>query len=114
VRKRLKDLLENNGEWKICGEAGDGREGVALALRLLPDLVIIDLAMPIMDGFQASKEISAALPMMPILMHTQHDTKETRMEASRAGIRKVVIKGQSDEILLQAVEELLANRGAAT
>jgi DNA-binding NarL/FixJ family response regulator len=108
VRERLRSLLETHSDWQVCGEARDGREAVAKALELRPDLVIIDLAMPVMDGFEASKEISAALPKIPIVMHTQHDNAETRLQAKKVGVRKVVVKGEPAEALLQAVEELLA------
>jgi DNA-binding NarL/FixJ family response regulator len=107
VREQLRSLLEAHEGWEVCGEAADGREALAKSLELRPDLLIIDLVMPMMDGFQAAREISKALPAMPILMHTQQKTTETIVQARKAGVRKVVIKGEPAENLLQAIEELL-------
>lgn len=107
VRERLRALLEAHEGWEVCGEAADGREALAKSLELLPDLLIIDLVMPIVDGFEAARKISKALPAMPILMHTQHKTTETNVQARKVGIRRVVIKGEPAETLLRAIEELL-------
>lgn len=107
VRERLKSLVETHEGWEVCGEAADGREALAKSLELSPDLLIIDLAMPVVDGIKAAREISKALPAMPILMHTQHKTTETVVQARKVGIRRVVTKGEPAETLLQAIEELL-------
>lgn len=65
TRTTLKELLQAHG-WDVCGEAADGVEAVRMALELKPDTVILDLAMPSMDGLTAAREISGALPTVPI------------------------------------------------
>lgn len=107
IRKMLKALLETREGWEVCGEATNGREAVTKAQELKPDLMIMDLAMPIMDGIRASRELSKAMPTVPILMHTLHYSLELEVEAKKAGIREVVAKVDSGERLMNAVEALV-------
>jgi DNA-binding NarL/FixJ family response regulator len=102
----MRTLLELHGGWEVCGEAVDGAEAVEKAAELKPDLIIMDLSMPKMDGLQASKIISAANPNIPILLHTNYSLiPETIAEAKKAGVWEVLTKGRPDE-LLKAVETL--------
>jgi CheY-like chemotaxis protein len=87
-------------------EVENGQAALTRALELRPDLVILDLAMPIMDGLTAAREISTALPEIPILMYTMHCTPSLEVAARRSGVRHVVAKGNTGE-LLAAVEQLL-------
>ena len=112
VRTLLRILLESHEGWQVCAEVENGLEAVAKAVELKPDLVILDLAMPQMDGLRAAREISAALPNVPILMHTMHNSSELELEAKKAGIRKVVNKTGSGDELFAAIEELLASSSA--
>ena len=112
VRTLLRILLESHEGWQVCAEVENGLEAVAKAVELKPDLVILDLAMPQMDGLRAAREISAALPNVPILMHTMHNSSELELEAKKAGIRKVVNKTGSGDELFAAIEELLASSAA--
>src|SRR5215472_5955448 len=107
IRKMLKALLETREGWEVCGEATNGREAVTKAQELKPDLMIMDLAMPIMDGIRASRELSKAMPTVPILMHTLHYSLELEVEAKKAGIREVVAKVDSGERLMNAIEALV-------
>jgi DNA-binding NarL/FixJ family response regulator len=84
----------------------NGQAALSRALELRPALVILDLAMPIMDGLTAAREISSALPEVPILMYTMHCTPSLAMAAQRFGVRHVVAKENPAE-LLAAVEQLL-------
>jgi len=110
IRKMLKALLETREGWEVCGEATNGREAVTKAQELKPDLMIMDLAMPIMDGIRASRELSKAMPTVPILMHTLHYSLELEVEAKKAGIREVVAKVDSGERLMNAIEALVKDR----
>jgi DNA-binding NarL/FixJ family response regulator len=107
----LRLLIETHAGWEVCGEAENGLEAIAKATELKPDLVIMDLAMPVMDGIRASREISAAMPTVPILMHTLHYSPELELEAKKVGVRRVVAKAQSGEELLNAIEALLGEAG---
>jgi DNA-binding NarL/FixJ family response regulator len=107
MRGVLRALIESHVDWQVCGEAGDGFEAVAKAEELKPDLVILDLAMPIMDGVRAAREISNAAPDMPILMHTMYGSSIVELEAKKAGVSMVVNKGENGGKLLTVIEDLL-------
>lgn len=106
VRGAIKALLDLQGGWEVCGEAADGIEAVKNADELKPDLIVMDLSMPKMDGLQASQLISAASPQTPILLYTNYYvTPDMTSKAREAGVWKVLTKGVPGE-LLQAVQEL--------
>jgi DNA-binding NarL/FixJ family response regulator len=87
-------------------EVENGEAALSRALELRPDLVILDLAMPIMDGLTAAREISTALPGVSILMYTMHSTPALELAAQSYGVRHVVAKGDTGE-LLAAIGQLL-------
>jgi len=68
IRRSLRRILESIGEWKIVGEAADGREGIEKARELQPDLIVLDLAMPVMNGLEAARELNQIMPNVPLLM----------------------------------------------
>jgi DNA-binding NarL/FixJ family response regulator len=105
VRRALRRVLE---ETRICQvfEAGNGKEAVDTAIQISPDLIILDLAMPEMDGFACTREISKLLPGVPILLHTLYWSPRVAIEALKAGARKAILKSQSKAVIA-AVMELL-------
>jgi len=105
ARKLLRALLETRQSWQVCGEAENGVEAVAQAAELKPDIIILDLAMPVMDGLHAAQTISAASPAIPIFMHTMHNFASLDIEAKKVGIRKVISKTATGDALLVAIEE---------
>jgi DNA-binding NarL/FixJ family response regulator len=107
IRKVLRALIEGHAGWEVCGEAQNGFEALSKAAELKPDLVIMDLAMPVMDGIRAAREMSGALPGMPILMHTMHGSPAVNLEAKKVGVTLVVSKGESGENLIGAIGEAL-------
>jgi DNA-binding NarL/FixJ family response regulator len=106
VRRALRLALENRGHWEVV-EAKDGEEAVRKAKEVRPSLVILDLAMPVMDGMRAARAIGLQVPAIPIIMHTLHWSPRVAAEALKAGVRRVVAKSDSATIL-GAVEELLS------
>jgi DNA-binding NarL/FixJ family response regulator len=114
VRKMLRTLLETRTDWKICAEAANGLEAVQKAAELKPDAIILDLAMPEMDGIHAAREILSNTPTVPILLHTNHAFSSLALEAKKNGIREVINKSISEQELVSAVEALLNERVAAT
>ena len=107
VRAALRQVLENEKLGEIVVEAENGREAVARAVQVKPDLVILDLAMPLMDGFATAREIGALLPGVPVLMHTLYWSPRVQVEAMKVGVRKTVAKSDSN-VLIAAVRELLS------
>ena len=107
ILKVLRALIERHSDWQVCGEAKDGRDAVVKAMQLKPDVIVMDLAMPIMDGVRAAREISRAMPALPILMHTMHNSETLALEAKKAGVRQIITKGDSGDGLLMAIESVL-------
>lgn len=105
VRARLGELLASHDGWEVCASVGSGREAVNKAVELRPNLVILDLAMPEIDGLSAAKEIGKKLPSVPIVIFTLHKFATIDLEAKKAGVRYVVAKPDS-EMLLRVVDEL--------
>ena len=106
VRTALRTLLEGAGRWEII-DVENGQEAIAKAQELKPDLIILDLVMPVMDGFQAARQISSVLPHIPILMHTMHWSQQVEVEAQKVGVRRVVSKADS-MLLVATVQQFLA------
>jgi DNA-binding NarL/FixJ family response regulator len=103
VRHGLRTLLSNNPRWKIIDEAADGLEAVEKTSRLRPDLVILDVSMPKMNGLEACRRIRKSVPESEVLIVTQHDSPQMMREALDAGARGYVVKSNADRDLLAAV-----------
>jgi len=111
VRAALHQVLQNEG-FEDIHEAGNGQEAISRAAQIRPDLIILDLAMPLVDGFKTAREIGGILPGVPILMHTLYWSPRVEMEALKVGVRKTVAKSDSN-VLITAVRELLSPSGTA-
>jgi two-component system response regulator NreC len=107
IRRSLRMLLHDQADWEICGEAENGREGIAKALQLSPDLIVLDLAMPVMNGFQAARELHRLLPKVPLLMYTSSSGSEVEHEALASGITALRSKSDGIELLRGSIQELL-------
>ena len=105
VRAALRQLLEGLDHPQII-EAKNGKEAIALALEQRPDAVVLDLAMPVMDGLTSAGEISKVLPDLPILMCTMHWSRQLELEALKHGVRAVVPKSDAN-LLLAAIRQFL-------
>jgi len=104
VRQLLKALLETHIGWQVCGEAANGMEAVERAADLKPDVIVLDLSMPGMDGLRAASQIAAVSPRPPILIFTQHAVPpEAKLEAKKQGVTEVINK-ESPEQLISAID----------
>jgi len=106
VRRGLREQLNRNDQWNVCGEARDGREAVRLALQLEPHIVVMDLSMPELNGLEATRQIHRALPKTEILIFSMHESEHTIREVLSAGARGYVLKSDADYHLTNAVEAL--------
>ena len=107
IRRLLRRLIETHGGWTVCADARDGHEAVDKTEELNPDIVVLDLAMPDMNGLQAAREISRKHPGLPMLLFTvQQVSKELRYQALNAGCRGALSKNTGSEIV-HAIEVLL-------
>ena len=100
VRQTIAAMLRNGG-FDVCGEAVDGQDAVAKALVLQPDLILIDLVMPTTNGLEASREISQALPGVPIVLHTLYVSNILEVEAEKNGISWVLPKWEGYKLVSQ-------------
>ena len=99
-------LIFGMGWW--FGGAGYGREAVQKTTQLIPNLIILDLAMPVMNGLLAAREISQLLPSVPIVLFSMYATPQVELEAKKVGIRAVVPKSEAPRVLLPTIETVLA------
>ena len=110
VRQGLKTLLAGHPGWEVIGEASDGREAVDKADSLRPDVMVLDVTMPRMNGLEACRLIRQKSPGMEILFVTQHDSPQMMREALEAGARGYVVKSNAARDLLEAVEAVSQHR----
>ena len=109
IRRLLRRLIENHHDWSVCGDAHDGQDAIGKTEELKPDVVVLDLAMPQMNGFQAARAISRTHPKVPILLLTvQQLSRELTREAQHAGFKGAVSKSTGSEVV-RAIESLLSN-----
>jgi DNA-binding NarL/FixJ family response regulator len=105
VLRRVRVVLESQPAWEVCGEATNGREAVAKAVQLKPNLVVLDFAMPELDGLQTASEIRTLFPEVPIVMFTMY-AAQLKQEVTKHGISRLVEKTESGA-LVRAIQELL-------
>jgi DNA-binding NarL/FixJ family response regulator len=111
MRVALRTLFVLRPSWEICGEAEDGREAVAKATELQPDVIVLDFRMPMVDGLEAADEICRTMPATPIVMYTLYKSVHLEAAARLVGVRRVVAKEDGVEGLLHAIEaELVAEK----
>ena len=106
VRRGLCALLRNQPEWEVCGEAGDGREAVEKILTLKPEVVILDIGMPNLNGLEATRQILKTNPQIKVLVLTLHDSDQVVQEVLNAGARGFLLKTDAARDLVAAVEAL--------
>jgi len=106
VRKGLVSLLEAQPGWEVCGEAGDGREAVEKAFELKPDIMILDIGMPSLNGLEATRQILKVNPDAKILVLTLHDSDSVVREVLNAGARGFLLKSDAARDLVAAAEAL--------
>lgn len=109
VRKSIRRLLESKPEWEVCGEASNGQEAIDQAMVLTPDIIVLDLVMPVMDGLQAARRMAVIAPKIPTVMLTMYASEQLRTEASEVGVDSVVSKSQSSS-LVSTIEAVLIKR----
>jgi two-component system nitrate/nitrite response regulator NarL len=106
IRNGIRLLLEDHRDWEVCGEAANGVEAIEKYRQLRPDLLVVDVSMPVMNGLDASLEILKLSPEILILLYTSFLTRQLIETAHQSGIRGTLSK-DSTELLVVGVEALL-------
>ena len=106
VRQGVRALIQGEIEWEICGEAVDGRNAIALAERLVPDVVVMDLGMPELNGLDAARQIKRALPKTEVLIFTGEESEQLIHEVFAAGARSYILKSDIGAHLVTAIRAL--------
>jgi DNA-binding NarL/FixJ family response regulator len=106
LRRGVKELLQSHAGWEVCGEAHTGREAVAQAEQLKPDIAILDISMPDLNGVDAAKKIRKASPGTEVLILSVHYSDQLIRDILEAGVRGYIVKSDSDRDLIIAVEAL--------
>lgn len=113
IRNSLCSVLRTQQGWTICGEATQGQEALEKAIRLKPDIILLDVSMPQLNGFEAAALIHAELPDVEILVVTEHDSRTLACLPSQPGVRGYVVKSRIESDLIAAVEAASKHRPLA-
>lgn len=113
IRKVLFRILEATEDYDLCAEATNGREAIELALKHHPDLIILDMSMPVLDGFEAAKVLKKLMPNVPIILFTQYADQTNTLSAAGLPVDRIVSKGDVAE-LMGHVRSLLPSADVAS
>lgn len=106
VRSGVRTILESHAGWEVVGEARDGKDAIDQALAVRPDIVILDYAVPLVNGVEATRQIRSRVPGIEILIFTMHDTDSLIRDVLEAGARGFLLKSDAKQFLISAVESL--------
>jgi CheY-like chemotaxis protein len=106
IRRTLRNIIEFHG-WVVCGEAADGRDAIEKAKALCPDLIVLDLSMPVMNGLEAARVLHQIMPRVPMILCSLHANDVLQREATAAGVKMVISKAENMQTLIKTAKELL-------
>jgi two-component system response regulator NreC len=106
VRRGTRAVIETQPGWQVCGLAANGREAVARAIELKPDIVVLDMTMPELNGVDAAIQIKRQLPATEILMFSAHESEDLVRRAFEAGVKSFIFKSEAHHSLVDAIEAL--------
>jgi two-component system nitrate/nitrite response regulator NarL len=110
VRRGIRSTVNGHPPWTVCGEAENGQQAIDLVLELRPDLVVLDLSMPVMNGLQAAAKIRQLAPSTKILVLSMHDSPQAKQEALAVGADAFLTKTASTDTFIRTVTALLDTR----
>ncbi len=110
VRQGLRKILEEGRDWQVVAEAGDGRTAVRHAVELQPDVVVLDIGMPLLNGIEATSQIVRRAPSVPVLILSMHAQDAYVTQAVQAGARGYLLKDSAGAELVNAVEAVVAGK----
>ena len=107
TREALCELFEQEQDFDVCGDAENGREAIELAQALHPDLILLDLLMPVMNGLDAARVLKRVMPEIPLLMYSANSDWFTEKEARSAGLSALVSKSAHTSVLIDKARSLV-------
>jgi DNA-binding NarL/FixJ family response regulator len=110
VRKGVREVVESHPGWEVCAEAADGQQALALALKEKPDIAVLDVSLPTLNGVALTRRLRKECPSIRVLLFTMHDDDETMSNGLAAGARGYVLKSDTGNNLEAAISALNANR----
>ena len=110
MREGTRAVIERQPGWEVCGVAATGREAVEQAFALEPDIVVMDMSMPELNGLDAARQINRRLPQTEILIFTAHQTDELIREVFEAGVKSFIFKSEAHHFLVEAIQSLSQHR----
>jgi len=110
VRQGVRKILEEQPDWEVVAEASDGREAVRQALSLQPEVVVLDIGMPLLNGIEATRQIARRFPNINILILSMHAEEAYIIQAMKAGARGYLLKDSADSELIRAVAAVAAGK----
>jgi DNA-binding NarL/FixJ family response regulator len=110
VRAGVRNLVEGSGKFTCCGQASSGREAVKMAEELEPDVAVLDVTMPELNGIEAAKQILKLCPQTKVLVFTVHDAEQVVMEIFRSGAHGYVLKSDAGRQLVEAIDCVLSGK----
>ncbi|HET6181288.1 MAG TPA: response regulator transcription factor [Candidatus Sulfotelmatobacter sp.] len=112
LRQSLRELFKREADFEVCGEAENGKEGVRKAQELHPDLIVLDLSMPVMNGFDAARALKRLMPAVPLIMYSAFGDRFAEHQARLIGISDVVSKSEHASVLIRKARSLLYSTAA--
>ena len=107
IRQALCELFQRQADFEICADAENGREAIEMAEQLLPDLIVLDLSMPVMNGLEAARVLKRIMPTVPLIMYSAFGDRFVEQQARLIGISEVVSKSDPFSVLLAKARNLL-------
>ena len=112
IRRGLCELFKRESDFEVCGEAENGKQAIAKALELHPDLIVLDLSMPVMNGLDAARQLKKLIPTVPLIMYSAFGDVFGEQQARLIGISELVSKSQPAPILVSKAHSLLYQNAA--
>jgi two-component system chemotaxis response regulator CheY len=107
IRQALCELFQRQADFEVCADAENGRESIEMAEQLLPDLIVLDLSMPVMNGLDAARVLKRMMPTVPLIMYSVFGDRFVEQQARLIGISEVVSKSDPFPVLLEKARNLL-------
>ena len=112
IRQALCELFKREADFEVCGEAENGKDAIKKAQDLCPDLLVLDLSMPVMNGFDAARVLKRLMPTVPLIMYSAFGDKLAEKQARLIGISEVVSKAENAGVLIHKARGLLNSAAA--